>query len=67
MMSCMLGNVVLNDEAFHVMIWVWWLVFCPVCGGMGGGGGGGGVCGGCVYSVRCSNIFSVSLRKFIGK
>ena len=62
-MYCMLDSVVLNDAVFHVMIWMWWLVFWLGCGG----GGGGGVGGGCVYSVRGSNILNVSLKKFIGK
>ena len=46
-MSYMLGSVMFNDEAFHVMIWLWWLEFWIYCGG--GGGGNGGVGGGCVF------------------
>ena len=59
-----LGKVVFNDEAFHVMIYVFWLDVCIswFCGSIVLGIGGG-----CEYSVMGSLCFRDSISSFSGR
>ena len=60
----MFGRAVFRDEAFHVMMYVLWLVVCifGFCGTDIFGNGGG-----CEYSVMGSLHFRDSISKFLGR
>ena len=61
---CRFGKAVLSDEAFHVIIFVSWLVFVIVLGaGVGMFGSGGG----CEYSFIFSKHRSDSVISFTGR
>jgi hypothetical protein len=60
----MLDRAVFNDEAFHVMMYVFWLVVCIswFCGRIELGIGGE-----CEYSVMGSLCFRDSISSFSGR